>query len=163
MMSVGGTKVFIPGDASALSSAVLEARYGETLRCDVVQVAHHGHGGLSKRAYEFLGARIAVFPITRIMFDEEYPKLEANRRLIEIAEKYFITSDGTVCIPLPLKTEDIKVLPDETFEDFAKIKNQWGYSYSDERIDELYEIYKKNGGDLNKEVLPVKKEGFSLR
>lgn len=163
MMSVGGTKVFIPGDASALSSAVLEVRYGEMLRCDVVQVAHHGHGGLSKRAYEFLGARIAVFPITRIMFDEEYPKLEANRRLIEIAEKYFITSDGTVCIPFPLKTEDIKVLPDETFEDFAKIKNQWGYSYSGERIDELYEIYKKNGGDLNKEVLPVKKEGFSLR
>lgn len=30
-------------------------------------------------------------------------------------------------------------------------------------IDELYEMYKKNGADLNKEVLPVKKEGISLR
>ena len=71
------------------------------------------------------------------MFDEEYPKQEANRRLIELAEKYYITSDGKVCIPLPLDIDRITTLPDETFEDFAKIKNQWGYTYSDERQQEL--------------------------
>lgn len=163
MADVCGSRVLIPGDASALESEILEKRYGKGLECDVVQVAHHGHGGLSKNAYELINARVAVFPITRIMFDEEYPKLEANRRLIEIAEKYYITSDGTVCIPLPLDIDNIVKLPDETFEDFAKIKNQWGYCYSDDRINELYEIYKKNGGDLNKEVLPVRKIGFSLR
>ena len=141
----------------------MEARYGENLKCDVVQVAHHGHFGLSKNAYELLSPKIAVFPITRIKFDEEYPRLEANRRLIELAEKYYITSDGTVCIPLPLDTERITTLPDETFEDFAKIKNQWGYTYTDERQQELFDIYLKNGGNLDKEVLPVQREGFSLR
>ena len=163
MMSVGGTKVFIPGDCSALASRVLEARYNNELKCDVVQVAHHGHSGLSTHAYELIGAKVAVFPITRIMFDEEYPKQEANRRLIELAEKYYITSDGTVCIPLPLDVDRITTLPDETFEDFAKIKNQWGYTYSDERQQELYGIYLSNGGNLEKEVLPVQREGFSLR
>lgn len=163
MVTVDGTRVFIPGDCSALSSKVLEARYGEELKCDVVQVAHHGHSGLTKRAYELIGARVAVFPITRIMFDEEYPRQEANRYLVETAEKYYITSDGTVCIPLPLDVDGITVLPDETFEDFAKIKNQWGYAYSDDRRQELYDIYLKNGGDLEKEVLPVQRDGFSLR
>lgn len=74
-----------------------------------------------------------------------------------------ITSDGTVCIPLPLDIDRITTLPDETFEDFAKIKNQWGYTYSDERQQELYGIYLSNGGNLEKEVLPVQREGFSLR
>ena len=73
MMSVSGTKVFIPGDCSALAGKVLEARYNNELKCDVVQVAHHGHSGLSTHAYELIGAKVAVFPITRIMFDEEYP------------------------------------------------------------------------------------------
>lgn len=163
MMTACGTRVFIPGDCSALASAVMEDRYGESLKCDVVQVAHHGHFGLSKNAYELLSPRVAVFPITRIKFDEEYPMLEANRRLIELAEKYYITSDGTVCIPLPLDIERITTLPDETFEDFAKIKNQWGYAYTDERQQELFDIYLKNGGNLDKEVLPVRREGFSLR
>ena len=45
----------------------------------------------------------------------------------------------------------------------AKIKNQWGYTYSDERQQELYGIYLSNGGNLEKEVLPVQREGFSLR
>ena len=163
MMSVGGTKVFIPGDCSSQSSKVLEQRYGKELKSDIVQVSHHGHSGLSKRAYEYINAKVAVFPITRIMFDEEYPKQDANRRLIELAEKYYIVSDGTVCIPLPLDIERITTLPDETFEDFAKIKNQWGYTYSDERQQELYDIYLKNGGNLENEVLPVRREGFSLR
>ena len=97
------------------------------------------------------------------MFDEEYPKIEANRRLIEIAEKYYITSDGTVCIPIPFDITKITTLPDETFEDFAKIKNQWGYTYSEERQNELYEIFLSNGGNLDNVVLPPCKEGFSLR
>lgn len=163
MMTVDGTRVFIPGDSSALASEVLESRYGKELCCDVVQVAHHGHSGLSTHAYELMNAKVAVFPITRIMFDEEYPRQEANRRLIELAERYYITSDGTVCIPLPLDIDKITTLPDETFEDFAKIRNQWGYTYSDERMQELYDIYLNNGGNLDKEVIPVRKEGFSLR
>lgn len=163
MLTVEGSKIFIPGDCSSLASEVIEARYNNSLKCDVVQVSHHGHIGLSAKLYELLGAKAAVFPITRIMFDEEYPKIEANRRLIEIAEKYYITSDGTVCIPIPFDITKITTLPDETFEDFAKIKNQWGYTYSEERQNELYKIFLSNGGNLDNEVLPTCKEGFSLR
>ncbi|MBQ8575000.1 MAG: hypothetical protein IJ447_03010 [Clostridia bacterium] len=155
MLTAENSRIFIPGDASALSSIELEKRYGEALKCDVVQVSHHGHNGLSKTAYEYLNAEVAVFPITRIKFDEEYPRIEANRRLIELAKAHYITSDGTVKIPLPYSLDKIEVLPDETFEDFGKINRLWGYSYTDERKKELYDMFVARGGDLNKTNLPA--------
>ena len=147
--------VFIPGEASVKASVELEKRYGETLKCDVVQIAHHGHRGLSVKAYEYLNADVAVFPITRIKFDEEYPRMEANRRAIELAKVHYITSDGTVKIPLPMNPDTIEVLPDETFEDFGKINRLWQYSYTDERKAELYGMFKERGGDLNTTNLPA--------
>ncbi len=163
MLNAENSRIFIPGDASRLSSAELEKRYGEALRCDVVQVSHHGHTGLSTKAYEYLNAEVAVFPITRIKFDEEYSRIEANRRLIELAKAYYITSDGTVKIPLPYSLEKIEVLPDETFEDFGKINRLWGYSYTDERKKELYGMFTDRGGDLNKTNLPAEPDSkFSM-
>ncbi|MBP9989746.1 MAG: hypothetical protein KBT46_09655 [Ruminococcus sp.] len=160
MMTAENSRVFIPGDASALSSEQLEKRYGENLKCDVVQVAHHGHSGLSEHAYELLNARLAVFPITRIKFDEEYPRIKANQKLIELADKYYISSDGTVKVPLPFDINTVEQLPDETFEDFEKIKNLWGYAYTDERKQELYRIYLEHGGNLDNEVVPADYCGF---
>lgn len=155
MLTVGDSRVFIPGDASALASVELEKRYGETLKCDVVQVAHHGHTGLSAKAYEYLDADVAVFPITRIKFDEEYPRVEATRKAVELSKVHYITSDGTVKIPLPMSLDTIEVLPDETFEDFGKINRLWGYSYTDERKAELFGMFTERGGDLNKTNLPA--------
>lgn len=155
MLTAEGSKVFIPGDASVKASVELEKRYAETLKCDVVQIAHHGHRGLSVKAYEYLNADVAVFPITRIKFDEEYPRMEANRRAIELAKVYYITSDGTVKIPLPMNLDTIEVLPDETFEDFGKINRLWQYSYTDERKAELYSMFTERGGDLNNTNLPA--------
>ena len=155
VLTAENSRIFIPGDASRLSSVGLEKRYGETLRCDVVQVSHHGHTGLSVKAYEYLNAEVAVFPITRIKFDEEYPRIEANRRAIELAKAHYITSDGTVKIPLPYSLEKIEVLPDETFEDFGKINRLWGYSYTDERKAELYSMFTDRGGNLNRTNLPA--------
>lgn len=77
-------------------------------------------------------ARTVMFPITKIKFDEEYPKQEANRVACSIAEEYFIASDGTVEFPLPYKVGSAKIYPDETFENFAAIKMLWGYDYPDE-------------------------------
>lgn len=160
MLTAEDSRIFIPGDASNLASLELTKRYGKTLKCDVVQIAHHGHNGLYKEAYELLDADVAVFPITRIKFDEEYPRIEANRRAIEIADRYFITSDGTVKIPLPFSLGTIEKLPDETFEDFGKIERLWGYTYTDERKKELFDIFIANGGDINNTNLPVRYEGI---
>ncbi len=155
-----GSRIFIPGDASGKESEILEHRYGETLKSDIVQIAHHGHFGLSEEAYRLIDADLAVFPITEIKFWEEYDRIQADRTAIELAEEYFISSNGTVCVPLPYSKETARQLPDETFEDFAKIRRLWGYDYTDEYKRELYEKYLRLSGSPEKVNLPVNYKGF---
>lgn len=147
MLRVGETKVLFPGDASGIASDIMLGRYGASLKCDVLQVSHHGHFGLSPRFYEQTRARIALFPTTQIKYDEEYAVFEANRVAVALCDQCFISSNGTVAIPLPYRGEGITFLGDETFEDFAKIKGLWGYEYTAERKRELRDAFAARNGE----------------
>lgn len=155
MMTAENCRVFIPGDASSLESKILVNRFGEDLKCDVVQVSHHGHRGLLEDCYRLLKGKLALFPITQIKFDEAMFDVAANKTVIGLAEEYYISSNGTVEVPLPYEKATVKVLPDETFEDFEKIKRLWGYEYSDEYKKALYEKFLANGGTEESLYLPV--------
>ncbi|MCQ2471277.1 MAG: hypothetical protein MJ147_04485 [Clostridia bacterium] len=160
MVEAEDSKIFIPGDAAVAASVRLEERFTDALKCDVVQVSHHGHTGLSKNLYEKLMADTAVFPVTRIFYDDDMGKREANRRIAEIATHNLVTGDGTVCVPMPYNKETVYTLPDETFEDFGKIERLWKYTYSDERKEELFQLFLKNGGDAEKMLIPTSKFGW---
>ncbi len=140
------TKILFPGDAGQRESRILEERYPDFLKADIVQQAHHGHLGTSPEFYELVNAEIALFPVTQIKFDEELPNYLANRKSIEIAKYYFIASNGTVEIPLPYKSGQFKVFADETFESFSGVYNLWGYEYTKERKELLYKEYLERGG-----------------
>lgn len=144
-----GTSVFFPGDASAYSDGVMIRRYNNALKCDIMQIAHHGHSGTSPGFYRRAGAKCALFPVTQIKFDEELPRQESNRTAIEIADEYYIASNGTVEIPLPYSPHNVRVYPDETFEDFEGIFNLWCYEYTDEYKERLYKEYLKRKVDKN--------------
>lgn len=159
MMTIDSCRVFIPGDASGLESRILVERFGEKLECDVIQVSHHGHRGLLSDCYELLKGKLAVFPITQIKFDEAMEKVPANEVVIRLADEYYVSSNGTVVVPLPYKKGEVTTLPDETFEDFGKIKRMWGYDYTDEYKKEMYELYLKNGGKEDSLYLPVRYSG----
>lgn len=156
MAQAESTKMLFPGDAGLEESRVLENRYPLFLKSDIVQQAHHGHLGTTPEFYELVNAEIALFPVTQIKFDEELPNYLANRKSIEIAKYYFIASNGTVEIPLPYKSGNFKVFPDETFESFSGVYNLWAYEYSKERKEQLYKEYLERGGKLIDEY----KNGF---
>ena len=160
MLEAEGSKVFIPGDAAVKASHLLEARWGETLRCDVAQIAHHGHTGLSERCYEYLHADTVVFPVTRIMFEGDLPRHAANRKAIALASQHYVTGDGTVCVPLPYQRDRVTKLPDETLEDFAKIERLWKYHYTEEYKAYIYKTFLQNGGDPAKLLLPTSPQGW---
>lgn len=160
MLEAENTKIFIPGDAAVKADRIMLRRYREPLECDIVQVSHHGHTGLSAEMYEKLSAKVSVFPVTRIFFEDEYDRNDANRKAVEIADEYFVTGDGTIEITLPYKTGSAKALPDETFEDFAKIKRLWRYDYPKERMDRLYKTFLSNSGSLENTLIPASPEGW---
>lgn len=146
-LEADGTRIIFPGDAADVESDIMTARYTEkTLGCGIMQQSHHGHSGASPEFYRRADAKTVMFPITKIKFDEEYPKQEANRVACSIAEEYFIASDGTVEFPLPYSVGSAKVYPDETFENFAAIKMLWGYDYPEEYKKQLFEDFLRRGG-----------------
>lgn len=132
MISVEGDKISLPGDASSKSSIIAERRFSDFLKCDIVQVSHHGHHGTSVEFYKKSQARVALFPVTQIKFDEEYPRIEANRVACEIAEHIYIASNGTTMFTFPLENSSILIYPDETNESFEGVFNLWNYDYTDE-------------------------------
>lgn len=141
MMTAEGSKVLIPGDCSVESDKVMVRRFGDYLKCDIVQVSHHGHTGTSPEFYRYANAECALFAVTEIKFDEELPRQESNRTAIALAKEYHIASNGTAEIPLPYKFGQTKIYPDETFEDFNGIFNLWTYEYSDEYKEKLYKEF----------------------
>jgi len=83
----------------------------------------------------------------------------ANQVAIDLADEYYVSSNGTIVVPLPYKKGTVTTLPDETFEDFGKIKRMWGYDYTDEYKKEMYELYLRNGGKDESLYLPVRYSG----
>lgn len=146
VFSGGGNKIMFPGDAAVEESKILEKRYGDFLKCDIVQCSHHGHVGTSSAFYRAVGARLALVPNTKIKYDEEYVKIEADRVMESIADEVYLSSDGTVEVPLPYDKSTVKVYDDETFEVFDAINKLWGYSYTDDFKAELYRRYLERGG-----------------
>ena len=138
---IGADKICLPGDAGALESRLLEARFGKELSCDVVQAAHHGHAGTSPEFYRLCGAHVVLFPTTQIKFDEELPRFPANDAAVSVAKHCFISSNGTVEFTFPLKENRIRLLPDETFESFEGVYNLWTYEYTRQRKEELRRLF----------------------
>ena len=145
MMESEGTKTLFCGDAGERESEVMVRRWGDGLKCDILQVAHHGHHGCSAAFYDLTRAPAALFSNTQIFFDLDLVKeKEANETILRHAREYYISSNGTVQTDLPY--DHFTCLPDETFEDFEKIHQLWGYSSSPEYRAQLYEAYLARGG-----------------
>ncbi len=147
MIEADGCRMSFPGDAGQYESDVLTGRFTrETLQCDVMQMAHHGHFGTSAEYYRTSGAKVLLVPNTQIKFDEEIPRYEANRVAIDLADEYHISSNGTVEVPIPYVPGTLKVHPDETFENFDRIQALWGYTYTDEYKQALFDEYLRRSG-----------------
>ncbi len=147
MMKTMGQKILFPGDASDKSSVVLEQRYAHYLKCDIIQLAHHGHHGTSARFYEYAAAPVVLCPNTEIKINEEM-HIPANQVAKAIAKEFYISANGTVKLTLPYKMGTAEVFPDETTEDFDGIKQLWNYEYTEEFKKQHNEEFAARGGKL---------------
>ena len=68
---IGGQRVTILGDAQATAAKIMAQMYGETLKSDIVQVAHHGGNGCTTELYELLAPRILIWPTDQANFEKQ--------------------------------------------------------------------------------------------
>ena len=101
-VTVHGQRILFLGDIYREGSAVLLQR-PEALRCDLVQIAHHGFPGATADLYDACHAAIALWPTA----DYCIPRLRedaVNRHVLDHPEikRHIFSGEGTVELPLPL-------------------------------------------------------------
>ena len=61
-VELGGKTFMVTGDVHEITSDRLIEEYGDALKCDIVQVSHHGQNGAPKRFYEKVNPEMALWP-----------------------------------------------------------------------------------------------------
>lgn len=70
-MTIGGQEVMWLGDIQTEGSNVICDMYGNTLKSDIVQVAHHGGNGATKEFYGLINPAIAFWPTKAESYEKQ--------------------------------------------------------------------------------------------
>ena len=99
-----GQTITVLGDSSNTTSNRLVSLYGDYLKSDIVNVAHHGMGGATPTLYSKLNAPVLLWTSSEYAFgtvkDRSY-----NKRAIELAKEIFIADDDVTRLTLPYKIQ----------------------------------------------------------
>lgn len=101
-INVNGKSILFLGDTGDEMSKNLIHTYGEYLKSDIVQVAHHGFNGAKKKVYELIDAVTVLWPSADYCFDDNL-KRRANKYLFKkskTAREHIISGYGTKSIIL---------------------------------------------------------------
>lgn len=101
-VTIAGQKITILNDGHDDSCYILYRMYGNTLKTDIVQIAHHGLNGGNSNMYEKMAADITLWThpvsiiVERALWD--YPR---NNFDFSSAREHLMMESGTMVIPLP--------------------------------------------------------------
>lgn len=112
-ITVEGQSFMFLGDADPTSIGILVAKYGEALKSDVVQVAHHGYYGGTKEGYDMIAAPIVLWPCpwyhpknNSLRYADPNFSPVTREMIRDHAKVVYIQAKGTDILPLPLTGED---------------------------------------------------------
>ena len=99
-----GDRMFMMGDTTVIACNEMCSRYGSYLKCDIVQVSHHGLGqpkgqslprrnNSTKEIYELVDADIALWPAGEAKMKER-STLPVNEYLLSIVDTVICARDG---------------------------------------------------------------------
>ncbi len=101
--TVGGQKILWLGDIYQKGSQIM-LNNPDILKCDIVQVAHHGNSGATPSLYAATEAKVVLWPTPDYMMEKiKKGSNEANNFLLHElnAKEHFISGNGTVEFSLP--------------------------------------------------------------
>ena len=85
-------------DTSVWSGAKLLKTYGEKLKSDIVQMAHHGQAGADKDVYDMIDAKIRLWPIPFWVWgNEETYQIGAVRSWVGVDQNNITETDIVSC------------------------------------------------------------------
>lgn len=112
-MLAEGQRVLFLGDVQKMGNDILIARYGNDLKSDVCQVAHHGHFSSTAEFYDVVDPRILLWPASERTFQYVTGVVWPSRHLLEElhVEDMYLADDGTVALELPIAVRKAPYVP----------------------------------------------------
>lgn len=101
--------VMVLGDASNRSLRYLISTYGDYLKSDMVQIAHHGYNGVAE-AYNRIDADVILWPggVDQFYGRQDYYRLmdwEFNKRALDLADECYVAGDSIYTLTMPYQPE----------------------------------------------------------
>lgn len=72
LLEIDGRRLFFPGDSDRTQTKNLVRLYGEELKCDVLQVIHHGHNGGDTESYKLFDPITVLWPVGSYRYSQEW-------------------------------------------------------------------------------------------
>lgn len=69
-VTIEGQTITYLGDIRYEGSDIMSDRYGSDLKCDIVQISHHGFDGGTVELYKFLNPETCLWPTSKANFDK---------------------------------------------------------------------------------------------
>lgn len=106
-LHLGGQTFLILGDLGAEGGIQLLKAYGETLKSDYCQVAHHGQRGCTREVYAAIAPRGCIWTAPDWLWDKEKKEFDFTHNKIETewnwmrelgVREHYVAHSGDVCI-----------------------------------------------------------------
>ena len=109
-MEIGGQTTMWLGDSAEITGDVAIEQFGDLLKSDLMQIAHHGYNGGTVRFYERIDPTYCLYPIPMCSYAGN-AQAERNKWFMEVSgnvKLVMATCFGTYTIKLPFSVPDGK-------------------------------------------------------
>ena len=115
-VTIEGQTILFLGDAYIPEGNRLLAQYGEDLKCDIVQMAHHGQNGVTKEVYAAIDPTLCLWPTPIWVFENNsgiYQTDEVRSWMADMGVKYHIVAGQhlTQSLSFPVDFDALEEFP----------------------------------------------------
>lgn len=105
-VTLGGQKLLQTGDCGVEASSILVRSYTDALRCESVQVSHHGYAGGTEELYRAADPLYVLWPSGSTTFNN-YKNASNNTWLLQESrmQQLWVARGDIVTLPLPIETK----------------------------------------------------------
>ena len=109
-IEIEGQSIMITGDIGTIGTSRVYSAFGDYVKSDILQLAHHGQNG-SKAFYSKVDPTYVIVPVSYPVYEERYTENKANQWLVDSpnVRQFLDFAKYSVTFPLPYNPSDEEI------------------------------------------------------